>query len=163
MSEFLSRLSSYNIFNYLVPGIVFVIAADSLTRYSFAQSDIVIGLFFYYFIGLVVSRFGSLVLEPLLRRISFVHFANYPDFVAASMADSKIDLLSEVNNTYRTLCAAFILVGLLRLYQVIENWVPVLKEWNVTILAVLLIITFLFSYRKQTEYVFRRVKAHRSE
>ena len=104
-----------------------------------------------------------MVLEPLLRRISFLHFADYADFAAASKVDPKIDLLSEVNNTYRTLCSAFILVGLLRLYQVVENWVPALKEWNVTILAVLLLITFLISYRKQTGYVVSRIRANRSE
>ena len=104
-----------------------------------------------------------MVLEPFLRRISFLKFAAYADFVAASQSDPKIDLLSEVNNTYRTLCSAFILVGLLRLYEVIENWLPVLKEWNITILAILLFITFLISYRKQTGYVTRRVDVNRSK
>jgi len=163
MTDFLNKLSSYNIFNYLVPGIIFAVAVDAVTQYRLVQSDLVIGLFIYYFIGLVISRFGSLVLEPLLRRISYLQFAAYADFVTASQSDPKIDLLSEVNNTYRTLCSAFILVGLLRLYEVIENWLPVLKEWNITILAILLLITFLISYRKQTGYVARRVAANRGK
>jgi hypothetical protein len=31
----------------------------------------------YYFVGLAVSRFGSLIIEPLLKRFSFVRFAAY--------------------------------------------------------------------------------------
>lgn len=161
MNEFLSKLSSYNIFNYLLPGVVFAVAADTFTNYALVQSDLVIGVFVYYFIGLAISRFGSLVLEPLLRKLSFLHFADYAEFVAASEADPKIELLSEINNTYRTLCSAVLLVGLLRLYQAIEVCLPGLQDWTDTILLVLLVVMFLFSYRKQTEYITKRVKVGR--
>src|SRR3972149_2970830 len=108
LKELLSKLSSYNLFNYLLPGVIFVAAASKVTRYSFIQEDIVIGLFLYYFIGLVISRFGSIVIEPILRGVSFLKFADYNDFVAASKKDEKIEVLSEANNTYRTLCYLFI-------------------------------------------------------
>jgi hypothetical protein len=114
MKDILSKLSSYNLFNYLLPGIIFVVLGSELTRYSFIQQDIVTGVFLYYFIGLVVSRFGSLVIEPLLKRISFLQFVDYKDFTSASKKDDKLELLSEVNNTYRTLCAVFILLLLLK-------------------------------------------------
>jgi hypothetical protein len=65
MKEILDKLSSYNLFNYLLPGIIFVVLASEITRYSFIHDDIVIGAFLYYFIGLVISRFGSLAIEPL--------------------------------------------------------------------------------------------------
>lgn len=157
MKGILSKLSSYNLFNYLFPGIIFVIAASKVTHYSLIQQDIVIGLFLYYFIGLAVSRFGSLVIEPILRKTSFLCFADYKDFVAASKTDDKLDLLSEVNNTYRTLCSLFILLLLLKLYEVIETKLPFLAEWNVLVLLVLLLIMFLLSYRKQTGYITKRI------
>ena len=100
MVDLLSKISSYDLFNYLLTGIIFVILADSFTRYSFIQQDIAIGLFLYYFIGLVISRVGSLAIEPLLKRIAFLKFADYKDFISASEKDKKIELLSEVNNTY---------------------------------------------------------------
>lgn len=150
MKDILSKLSSYNLFNYLFPGILFVIVGGKVTQYPLIQQDIIIGVFLYYFIGLVVSRFGSLVIEPLLRGISFLHFADYRDFVAASKKDEKLELLSEVNNTYRTLCSLFTLLLLLKLYEVIETKLPFLAEWNTLVLLVLLLIMFLFSYRKQT-------------
>lgn len=159
MKDILSKLSSYNLFNYLFPGILFVIVASKVTHYSLIQQDVVIGVFLYYFIGLVVSRFGSLVIEPILRKTSFLRFADYKDFVAALKKDEKLELLSEVNNTYRTLCSLFTLLLLLKLYEVIETKLPFLAEWNALVLLVLLLVMFLLSYRKQTGYITKRIKA----
>ncbi|MFC1780849.1 hypothetical protein ACFLZ8_01115 [Planctomycetota bacterium] len=158
MKDILSKLSSYNLFNYLLPGIIFVVLSGELTHYSFIQQDILIGVFLYYFIGLVISRFGSLVIEPLLKHLSFLQFANYKEFVVASKKDDKIELLSEVNNTYRTLCSLFILLLLLKIYEAIESVFPLLQKCSAIILIILLIIMFLFSYRKQTSYITKRIK-----
>jgi hypothetical protein len=56
---------------------VFVVLSEALTQYSLVQDDIVIGVFLYYFVGLVISRFGSLAIEPMLKRVSFLQFAEY--------------------------------------------------------------------------------------
>ena len=64
MKDLLEKLSSYNIFNYLFPGVLFAAMGSHLTSYSLLIDDTVIGVFVYYFYGLVVSRVGSLVLEP---------------------------------------------------------------------------------------------------
>lgn len=158
MKDLLDKLSSYNLFNYLLPGIIFVVLASEVTHYSFIQQDIVIGAFLYYFIGLVISRFGSLVIEPLLKYLSFLQFADYKDFIAASKKDEKIELLSEVNNTYRTLSSLFILLLLLKLHEKVEGIFPILKGWDAVILMVLMLIIFLLSYRKQTSYITKRIK-----
>ena len=160
MKDLLSKLSSYNLFNYLLPGIIFAVLASEFTHYSFIQQDIIIGLFLYYFIGLSVSRFGSLTIEPLLKRLSFLKFSDYKDFIVASKKDEKLELLSEVNNTYRSLCSLFTLLLLLKLYEVVETKLPFLAKWNVLILLLVLLIIFLLSYRKQTEYITKRVDAN---
>ena len=160
MKDLLSKLSSYNLFNYLLPGIIFAVLASEFTHYSFIQQDIIIGLFLYYFIGLAVSRFGSLTIEPLLKRLSFLKFSEYKDFIVASKKDEKLELLSEINNTYRTLCSLFTLLLLLKLYEVVETKLPFLAKWNLLILLLVLLIMFLLSYRKQTGYITKRVDAN---
>ncbi len=66
---------------------------------EFAKSDnIVEEILVYYFIGLVVSRIGSLAIDPLLKKFKVIQFAAYPSFVKAVKADQKIDTLSEMNN-----------------------------------------------------------------
>src|ERR1700676_3643489 len=110
MNELLNKISSYNVFNYLLLGIVFSLLAGEIIHFPIAQKDILTAAFFYYFVGLVISRFGSLIIEPLLKAFCFVRFANYKDFVAASQKDPKLEILSEVNNTYRTLASLFTLL-----------------------------------------------------
>ena len=158
MNELINKISSYNIFNYLFPGVIFAVLASEITRYHLVQQDIFTGAFLYYFMGLVVSRFGSLIIEPLLKWLSFVKFADYKDFVAASKQDEKLEILSEVNNTYRTLFSVFSLLLMLKLYTKIEERVAFLKEWGFMILVVLLLVMFLFSYRKQSTYITKRIK-----
>lgn len=160
MNELLTKLSSYNLFNYLVPGVVFAVLASEMTAYHLVQKDIIIGVFLYYFLGMVVSRFGSLVIDPVLQWISFVKFEDYKAFVVASKKDPQLEVLSEVNNTYRTLCSLFFLLLLLRLYAKIEARLPALKGWDAMLLIVLLLLMFLFAYRKQTSFVVKRIKAN---
>ena len=163
MKDIIEKLSSYNLFNYFFPGVVFVVLANVITHYSFIQQDIVLGIFLYYFIGLVISRFGSLVIEPFLKRISFLKFADYKDFVAASKKDEKVELFSEINNTYRTLCACFTLLILLKIFASLESKLLFLKEWAALLLVVVLLIVFLLAYKKQTGYVTKRIKANDSK
>jgi hypothetical protein len=160
MNELLNKLSSYNVFNYLLPGIVFAVLAGEIIHYPIVPRDILTGAFLYYFVGLVVSRFGSLIIEPLLKALSFVKFADYKDFVAVSQKDAKLEVLSEVNNTYRTLASLFSLLLLLKLYVKLEGKFPWLKAWDATALVVLLLVMFLFSYRKQTSYIAKRIRAN---
>jgi hypothetical protein len=160
MEKLLDKISSYNLFNYLLPGVLFVVILNKFTVYSFVLNDFIVDAFICYFIGLVISRFGSLVIEPTLKKIRFLKFAKYVDFVTASKKDPKIEILSEGNNTFRTLSAMFVLLVLLKVYEWIEFSFPALKEWNPHILIVLLLVVFLFAYRKQTQYITARIKAN---
>jgi len=163
MEELLDKISSYNLFNYLLPGILFAIIAKEFISFPLIQENIIIGAFLYYFIGLVISRFGSLVIEPFLKRISFLKFAPYSDFVLASKKDPKIETLSEVNNMYRTFISTFALLLLLKILISIESKFSILKEYDMYILIVMLLFMFLYSYRKQTKYITDRINANNKE
>lgn len=160
MKDILEKISSYNLFNYLLPGILFVVMLDEFTTYSLIRDDLIVGIFIYYFVGLVISRFGSLIVEPILKRVSFVKFADYKDFVSASKKDPKIEILSEANNMYRTFISMFVLLVLLHLYELLTVKFPNLSTWNIHILVVTLMAIFFFSFRKQTKYITNRVEAN---
>ena len=159
MDHFLDKLSSYNLFNYLLPGVLFAVLVGKVTPYHFLQSDILIGVFVYYFIGLVISRAGSLFIEPFLKKLKFLKFAPYSEFVIASKKDEKIELFSESNNMYRTLCAMCGLLFVLRFYRLIEVRY-FLQGYGIYVLSVALLLMFLFAYRKQTNYITKRIKAN---
>ena len=158
MKDLIDKLSSYNIFNYFLPGILFVGLAEKVTSSSLIQKDLMVGLFLYYFIGLIISRIGSLILEPFLKRIKFVRFADYEDYVTASKSDSKIDLLSEQNNMYRTLCSLFIMLILFKIFDNIKDTLPWSDDTNSFIFLLGILIIFLLSYRKQTRYIVKRIR-----
>lgn len=159
MSDLLEKLSSYNLFNYLLPGVIFSFVADKIGQFGLMTDNLVVGFFLYYFIGLIISRFGSLIVEPLLKRISFLKFATYKAFVEASKIDKKIEIFSEANNMYRTFCSMFLLLILSKLYSLFEAIIPQLQGWSVEILVVVLLLLFLFSYKKQTDYIRKRIES----
>ncbi len=153
MKDLLEKFSSYNIFNYLLPGIVFVFALKTITSYDLMHTNIIIGAFLYYFVGLIISRIGSLILDPLLKVVGFIKFVSYSEFVAACKIDSKIELLSEINNMYRTFCAMLILLTVVWAFDFASMIYPTLKFLEPYIAVALLIILFLYSYKKQTDYI----------
>jgi hypothetical protein len=163
IKELIAKVSSYNIFNYILPGILFVIFCKYGLSLDLIVENNFLGAFLYYFIGMVVSRFGSVFIEPLLKKIKFLKFEDYGNYVKASKQDVKVELLSEVNNTYRTIVAMFSLLGLMKIYKHLNAscWhIP--HEWSYPILLMCLLLLFLFSYRKQTKYINKRVVANQT-
>lgn len=159
MKEIIDKISSYNLFNYLFPGIIFIILLRETTDYNLIQENNFIGSFLYYFVGLVVSRFGSLIIGSLLQKATFIKFSNYSEYVIATDKDNKIELFSEVNNMYRTIISMLVLLLLFsKGWQCINTCLKLSQTTSLTLLIISLLILFIFSYRKQTNFVVKRVE-----
>jgi len=161
VKDLLDKLSTYNVFNYLLPGVLFAALVDDLTTLKVLQKDIIVGVFIYYFLGSVVSRVGSLLVEPALLRVKFVEFAPYADFVRATKVDTKIELLSEQNNMYRTFIGLFLSVAVVAAYDKASLSIPLLHLAAPYVCIAGLLVLYLFSYKKQTAYVKQRVEANK--
>lgn len=157
MSELLNKLSPYNLFNYLLPGVIFSATATQLTSYNFVHENLVIGFFIFYFIGLVISRIGSLIIEPLFKKMGFVKFADYKKYGQVVKIDPTIETLSEANNMYRTLSSTFLLLLTVRAIDNFPKCLTINQETGLLVIAVILFFLFSFSYRKQTNYITRRI------
>ena len=156
----MEKITTYNIFNYLLPGIIFVILLEYFLEISLIIENNFVGAFLYYFIGMTISRIGSLIIAPIIRWTKLIKYAKYKDYIPASIKDSKIELLSEVNNMYRTFMTLFFVLLLAKLYFVIEAELGFLITTSKTLLIVGLTILYIFSYRKQTSFVKERVEAN---
>src|SRR5690606_9609974 len=143
------KLSTYNIFNYLLPGIVFVALLRQYTSFDLIVDEIFIGAFLYYFIGMVISRIGSILIEPILRKSGIVKFSDYPKFVLASKNDDKIELFSEVNNMYRTFISMLLILIFIVVYENITFLVNLNETLKLILGLISLALLFLLSYRKQ--------------
>lgn len=158
MAELLEKISSYNIYNHLLPGVVFVVFTEALTCFHLIQEDLIIGVFLYYFIGLIISRLGSLFIEPFLKYLKFVQFSPYADYISAAIEDKDLSVLSETNNMYRTLCSLFISLFLLKIFELLSREYPVLRDWAAELMVIGLLALFCFSYRKQTKFITKRIR-----
>jgi hypothetical protein len=163
LNELLKQISSYHLFNYLLPGCLFAVIATKLTQWNFIESNLLLGLFLYYFYGLIISRIGSLVVEPALKWCRFLKFSNYSDYVTAAKKDPKIDILSESNNMYRTLCSVMATIAILRFYQHVAKRFSILISSKIAILTTIVTIILLFSYRKQTRYIKKRIEVSKEK
>ncbi len=156
MKDLLDKLSNYNLFNYLIPGTIFVIILKEITHYDFTQENNVLGAFLYYFIGLVISRFGSLIVEGLIDKTKIIKKVHYGHYVDATKKDSKIELFSEVNNMYRTFIATFLLLLIMWGYDAADVNYGFSDSSSTIVLILSMVVLFFFSHKKQTGFIVKR-------
>lgn len=159
MLKIIEKIKIYDLFNHLLPGALFVIFADRITGYSLYQENIILGFFLYYFIGMIISRLGSLFVEPMLKKIGFLKYAEYSSFVAAAKQDGHMKTLSDQNNQYRTMTTLFMTIGIVKIWEIFFNNRLSSAE-EILLLCAMLSILFLHSYKKQTNYILERVKVY---
>jgi len=161
MNDLLNKLSSYNLFNNLLPGILFVILLNHFTEFEIKQDNLLLAAFLYYFIGMTISRVSSVVIEPLLKKLKFVRFRDYKLFVEACKKDNKLDILVETNNKFRVLLTVIMLVICSKIfYSVNLSCLKLSFNLQQYLLLFLLATIYLFAYRKQTKYVTKRIDAN---
>ncbi|MDD4591236.1 MAG: hypothetical protein PHG06_12550 [Parabacteroides sp.] len=159
MSSILEKLDSYQILTNLLPGAFFGLTLKFFYEITLPTENIGEDIVAYYFMGLIINRTGSLVVEPVLKKLRFITYAPYPDFTKAAKLDSKIDTLSEMNNYTRSLLTCVLLLPVMRILQVLSlKWAWFTSNWEWSAVA-LLVVLLLFSYRKQTNYVRKRIEA----
>ena len=157
LSKFVEKLSSYQIFNYLFPGIIFNYVVERIMSFRIAPDDILYRIFIYYITGMVLSRIGSIIIEPIYKKLCLVIYAEYKNYLEAEKNDTKLNLLLLENNTYRTLIATFFC--LLVLYGIDQiEWLHDKYDSIIAIILYLVFFIFLFStsFRKQTDYIRKR-------
>lgn len=70
MEDFLNKLENYNILNYILPAIIFDVGCRYYINIELIPTDnIFISIFIYYFLGLVISRVGSLIYKTIIVEI----------------------------------------------------------------------------------------------
>lgn len=158
----LSQIATYHIFNCLVPGAIFVYLSRHLLSVSPVPSlvpgnDVVTGLILSYFVGLILSKVGSLIIEPLLRYIEFIKYKPYRLYVEASGLDGKINTISEENNACCTYCSLCVSLIFLKIYEYMKPVFGNYAKYEFVVILITLLFLFLFSYRKQTEYIRKRI------
>lgn len=158
LESIVEKISHYNLFNYLFPGAIFCLIGQNYLGIP-SQNSIVEELLLYYFAGLVISRIGSIIVEPTLRKFKFLVFDEYPNYLKAATTDPKIDTLSTENNMYRSLVTTFASLGFAKIALTIFEMWPAFEQFKSHLAISCLLCLFLLSYRKQTQFIFKRIQA----
>ena len=159
MEKLIEKISRYHLLNNLIPGVLFLYLLDMIGVYSIDMGNVLKVAFLGYFAGMVISRVGSVIVEPFFQVCKIVKYAPYQDYLQAEQLDKKISALLADNNVYRTLTAMFLLLLILfigHLIPVVDDFMH--TDWATIILLILLLSLYVLSYRKQTAYVRKRVK-----
>ena len=112
---------------------------------------------------MIVSRIGSVIVEPLLKKCKFVVFANYEDYIYASKEDTMIEILSETNNLYRSILGLALTLLIVKLYLIIIKRYSYLNTFSPIIIIISIFVLFAFAYKKQTKYIKQRVEKSKNE
>ena len=146
METLLSLQSTYKLFNNIFPGIIFSYFLN-LQNYNIIPNkiDIYEKLFLYYFIGLIISRIGSLFLEPFFLKLKIIRFADYSKFLKAEEKDNKISIF------------VFLFNFIYLLYLILQNNFLFCAFMSKLLYISFFFFLFVYSYKKQTEYIRKRV------
>lgn len=149
----IDKLSQYNFLTNILPGTVLCIILKYLVGYDLIPDDYYQAGIVFYFVGMVNSRVGSIVIEPILKAISWVKFAPYSEFLRAEKEDAKLTILSQENNVFRSYISLMFISILGYIYKNCSLNLRLSLNNESLVLIVILFVLFLFAYKKQTSFV----------
>ena len=161
ITKLLDKISAYQIVNYIIPGSVLCVLLKHIVGYDIIAFSMIENVIICYFVGLVNSRLGSLILRPILKKCRLVKDAPYDDFVSVEKYDAKLTMLSDINNVFRSFASVMLVLLIaygIKHIEIIEKYIITNFNW---IAILFLLILFVFSIRKQTKFVKDRVEANK--
>ncbi|MDE6068251.1 MAG: hypothetical protein K2F89_04765 [Treponemataceae bacterium] len=158
IENFLERISSYNILTNFIPGAVFLYLSDRIWGIDFLVENQILNLALIYFVGMILSRIGSICVEPILKNMKIIHYVDHKNFIEAEKKDSKISVLLETNNMYRSFVGMFLLMFVEFVFIELCRRCSCVAKFKFAIFCVILFLLFVVSYRKQTAYIKSRIE-----
>lgn len=161
MHELMEKISDYHIFNYIIPGACFIILLPLLTNchYTTPTDNLFLQLCLCYTVGLIISRIGSFSFNITIikkkRKQNQNNFAPYPHFIDATQKDPKISVLNSIANMYRSFSVLWLICALLKFIRIFSDGH---QHLSFCILFLSLSILFIYSYKKQTAFVVKRIQ-----
>lgn len=142
------KLSAYQLFNFIYPGAVFL----GILHYKGMQLGVLSEIWWFllasYFLGMTLSRFGSIVIEELCFKFKLINKYSIKSYSDCLSKDGFIGMLLELTNIYRTICSMGILLLIGTFFKYHQN-----DKCCMIIIEVLFVLLFLISFIKQHHYL----------
>lgn len=154
-----AAISSYNLINYFVPGVVFVYFIENLTTLKITSGDILVDIILYFVLGIAVNRFGSLFLKDYFRVLANkkVIRNDYVDYVNAIKQDSELKLINEMTDLYKTFATILLLLPLIKLFEFTRMKYDFVNEISIPFTLALLLVLSIMAFNAQEYYSSKRI------
>ncbi len=164
MDNIINKISSYNILNHLLPGVVFAIMLRFFTIFNIFTGEIILDLFLFYFVGAIIGRIGSFI-KYFFNWTELTIFEKRKDFLKSEKNNGKIKSLVEASNNHRNFAAMFLLlfIALIADFFVKIYNINIFQPWFYAILVIILFFFFCWSYVKQSEIISEDVRSDVNE
>ncbi|GLR46525.1 hypothetical protein [Sphingomonas astaxanthinifaciens] len=149
------KLDAYNLVANLVPGAALTYAFHATGIPSPKPEDIGAFVLVAFVIGVTVNRLGSIVLDPLMRKLRLLKPKDYRSFVTSEREDKKLETIVANAGLYHT----FLTAGVVFLSALLFR--STLSQLNHDLLATVLVLmgmaVFFLAFRKEDGYIHTRI------
>lgn len=158
ITDISKKISRYEIINNLIPGFVLFVLLKQLGFQQLNIEETWLQIVVCYILGLINSRFSSLIVEGLSRKLKFIEWRDYAKFNETKAKRPFVATLQESANMYRAFASLFLLSLLAVLSKLICCNCPWMQNNGYWIVLILLFLLYIFSYRKQVnDYVVKNI------
>ena len=157
MNEFLKslseKLSAYQLFNFIYPGAVFL----GILSYKGVPLGMLKEIWWFllasYFLGMTISRFGSIVIDSICLKFGWIEKYDIKRYADNIAKNSFTAILLELTNIYRTNCSMGILLFLCTIFKYQQD-----DKCCMLFVEVLFVLLFGISFIKQHHYLEDKLK-----
>lgn len=157
MNEFLKslseKLSAYQLFNFIYLGAVFL----GILSYKGVPLGMLKEIWWFllasYFLGMTISRFGSIVIESICLKFGWIEKYDIKRYADNIAKNSFTAILLELTNIYRTICSMGILLFLCTIFKYQQD-----DKCCMLFVEVLFVLLFGISFIKQHHYLGDKLK-----
>ena len=157
MNDFLKslsdKLSAYQLFNFIYPGAVFLGILHFYGMPLGILNEIWWFLLASYFLGMTISRIGSIVIESICLKFKWIEKYDIKKYAMYLKADGFTGILLELTNIYRTICS----MGTLLLFVTIFKYEQT-DKCCVIFMEISFVLLFGYSFVKQHHYLENKLK-----
>lgn len=158
LSKLIGLLENFYLATYIIAGSAIGIGF-TIMDIEFFYSEFWLNLGLCYFAGMIASRLGSIVIEPICKRLNVIPWEPYEKFMKAEQKDTTEKLLniSKLNGTYCTMSAVSIILLIASIVVNIQGHACCCQYFKYPFIYLCITILFLFSYKKQVTYTVKRI------
>lgn len=155
------KLDAYNLVANLVPGAALTYALHFSEFPTPSPDDIGAFLLVAFVAGVTANRLGSLILDPLLRKLRFLKLKDYRSFLIREKDDQKLDALVANSGLYRT----FFTAGAIYLIALMSSSATayLTRQGLITAFVIGGMVVFLFAFKKEDGYIHSRIEAAKNK